>query len=118
MAPGTATDPNDQRFGEWARQTNAYVKHYSTGTRNPYDVRVGRKGNFMVTINGPNYKFGATLTAVDADFMPKTGPDPETDDAVFLDLKEVCHTLCFGLLLITFFTLKQCSVLLLPHACT
>lgn len=90
MAPGTAEDPNDQRFGDWAVQLNPFVTHYATGTRNPYDVRVGRQGNVMVTINGPNFKFGATLTAVDDAFMPQTGPDPETDDAVWLNLREVC----------------------------
>lgn len=89
IAPGTVKDPNDQRDGEWTLQTNDYVKYYATGTRNPYDVRVGRKGNVMVTINGPNFKFGAELTGVDADFMPQTGPDPETEDAVWLDLQEV-----------------------------
>jgi hypothetical protein len=89
-APASAVDANDQRFGDWAQQMNPNVVPYATGTRNPYDVQVGRKGNVMVTINGPNLKFGATLVGVDAASKPQVAADPETDDAVFVNLKEVC----------------------------
>lgn len=93
-APGNITDPMDQRQGDWVRQTNPSITNFATGTRNPYDVRVGIRGNVMVTINGPNKKFGATLTGVTNTLAPKTAPDPETGDAVYVDLRQVCLCLC------------------------
>jgi hypothetical protein len=94
-APANATDPMDQRMGDWVTQTNTAVGHYATGTRNPYGIKVGLKGNVMVTINGPNFKFGAQLTGIDANSEPMLGPDPETDDAVFINLKEVRYCFLF-----------------------
>eukprot|EP00892_Ulva_mutabilis_P000625 jgi/Ulvmu1/10563/UM065_0017.1 len=91
-APANVTaDPMDQRNGDWVKQTNPSVTTYATGTRNPYEVSVGKSGNVMVTINGPNFKFGAALTGVDKNFQPQTAPDPETSDAVFVNLKEGCY---------------------------
>lgn len=88
-APPNITDPLDQRQGDWVQLTNPSMTTHATGTRNPYDVRVGLQGNVMVTVNGPNKKFGAALTGVDANLGPLTGPDPETGDAVYVDLKKV-----------------------------
>ena len=89
-APATITDAMDQRNGDWVKQTNPSITDFATGTRNPYDVRVGMQGNVMVTINGPNRNFGAGLTGVNAQLEPITGPDPESGDAVYVDLKQVC----------------------------
>lgn len=84
------TDPLDQRNGDWVKLANPSVATFATGTRNPYEVSVGKSGNVMVTVNGPNFKFGAALTGIDQNLQPQTAPDPETSDAVFVNLKEVC----------------------------
>lgn len=88
-APANITDPLDQRHGDWVKQTNPSITNFATGARNPYDVRVGMQGNVMITVNGPNKRFGAALTGVDANLEPLTGPDPESGDAVYVDLKQV-----------------------------
>jgi hypothetical protein len=88
-APATATDPNDQRHGDWTKLTSTNVALYATGVRNAYGLKVGIEGNVMLTVNGPNYKFGQTLTGVDASGKPQAGPDPESDDVVYVNLKEV-----------------------------
>lgn len=90
------TAPLDQRNGDWVEQTNPSIVPFATGTRNPFEVNVGKNGNVMVTINGPNFNFGASMTGVDANMEPMTAPDPETSDAVYINLKEVWpSSLCF-----------------------
>lgn len=88
--PNVTLNPLDQRNGDWVQLSNPAIKTFATGTRNPYDVSVGRAGNVMVTINGPNFKFGATMAGVDNNLEPQTQPDPETDDALWVNMKEVC----------------------------
>lgn len=70
-------------------RTGGSVVLFATGTRNAYGIRVGLKGNVMLTVNGPNLLFGAELTGLDVDGVPMSGPDPETDDAMWVDLREV-----------------------------
>lgn len=88
-APAEAFDPNDQRYGDWVQSTSTSVVPFATGTRNAYGIKVGLRGNVMLTVNGPNLLFGAELTGLDADGFPMTAPDPETADALYVDLREV-----------------------------
>lgn len=84
-----AESPDDQRFGDWVQQVNPAIGNYATGTRNPYGVRVGQFGNVILTINGPNFRFGASMEGVDGDLEAIQGPDPETEDALFVQLQQV-----------------------------
>jgi hypothetical protein len=87
-------DALDQRLGEWAAMaTNSAVQYWATGTRNPFGLKVGFKGNVMCTINGPNLGFGAAMNGIDGKGLAIKGPDPETRDAFFLDLKQVRSSL-------------------------
>lgn len=87
--PNVTLNPLDQRNGDWVKLSNPAFTTFATGVRNTYEVTVGKSGNVMASINGPNFKFGAALTGIDKDLQPQTQPDPETGDAVFVNLKEV-----------------------------
>lgn len=91
--PNVTLNPLDQRNGDWVKLSNPAFTTFATGVRNAYEVTVGKSGNVMASVNGPNFKFGAALTGIDKDLQPQTQPDPETGDAVFVNLKEVCHLL-------------------------
>lgn len=82
-------DAADQRFGQWTQQTNAALVLYATGARNPYGLKVGLAGNVICTVNGPNVKYGPTMTGVDASGMPVVQDDSETADALWVDLQPV-----------------------------
>lgn len=58
-APPEATDPNDQRHGDWVERTSTSVVPFATGTRNAYGIKVGLSGNVLLTVNRPNLLFGA-----------------------------------------------------------
>ena len=89
-------DPQDQRAGQWVANINKHTGVFIGGCRNVFGLSVGLLGNVLLSMNGPNiggegHEWGFAMDGMDATTLePILGPEPQTADGVWVDVKEVC----------------------------